>query len=208
MKNIIKTGILTISLAAVSCTNLDEELYDVLSQDNFGGTEEEMASLIGPAYGTLASYVDGYYWYGMCAGDDFIIPARGTDWYSGGIYLRTHTHDFNATEANNVYNFWKFSEVNTINKIIQMIETSEVEIADRDRTLAELRGVRAWWYFFMLDKLGNVPIVTKFDDSIPTNKNTTRTDVFNFVDSELKDIINDLPEDVNTSTYGKFTKWV
>ena len=130
MKNIIKYLILTLGVASVSCTNLDEELYDVLSQDNFGSTESEMASLIGPAYGTLASYVDGYFWYGMCAGDDFIIPARGTDWYSGGIYLRAHTHDFNATDANTVYNFWKFSEVNTINKIIQMIETSTVEIAE------------------------------------------------------------------------------
>lgn len=208
MKNIIKYLILTLGVASVSCTNLDEELYDVLSQDNFGSTESEMASLIGPAYGTLASYVDGYFWYGMCAGDDFIIPARGTDWYSGGIYLRAHTHDFNATDANTVYNFWKFSEVNTINKIIQMIETSTVEIADKDRTIAELKGIRAWWYFFMLDKLGSVPIVITFDDTIPTNKGVTRTDVFNFVDTELTSIVDDLSEDVSAATYGKFTKWV
>lgn len=195
-------------MAGISCTNLDEELFSVISQENYGHTTEEMNSLIGPAYGTLSQYIDGYYWYGMCAGDDFIIPARGFDWYSGGIYLRAHTHDFNALEANTVYNFWRFSEVTTINKIMAMIDESEVEIPDKGRIMAELRGIRAWWYFYMLDRLGSVPIVTKFDDSVPTNKGVTRKDVYDFVESELLDIIDDLTEEVTPATYAKFTKWV
>ncbi len=192
---------------SAACTNLDEELYDVISQDNFGKTSEEMNSLIGPAYSSMCEYIDGYYWYGMCAGDDFIIPSRGYDWNSGGIYRHTHEHTFTALEANNVYNFWRFSAVTNINKVLSMVESTTMEIADRDRVIAELKGLRAWWYFFMLDRIGPVPIVTKWEDSLPSNKGLTRKDVYDFVVEELEATVESLNEAVDESTYTKFTKW-
>lgn len=209
MKSINKIAFALIaSFVSFSCTNLDEELWNVISQDNYGTTTEEMNSLIGPAYGTLCQYINGYFWYGMTAGDDYIIPARGFDWHSGGIYLRAHLHEFNALEANSVYNYWRFSEITTINKIMAMVEETNVEIPNRDRVVAELRGLRAWWYFYMLDKLGNVPIVTSFTDEVPTNEGQTRKDVYDFVVTELEAIVDALNEDVNAASYGKFTKWV
>ena len=90
MKHIDKLFVAAIAVSSVACTNLDEKLYSYISQDNYGTTTEEMNSLIGPAYGTMANYIDGYFWYGMCAGDDYIIPSRGYDWNSGGIYRHTH----------------------------------------------------------------------------------------------------------------------
>lgn len=198
---------LAVVTAGVGCTNLDEELYDVISQENFGKTPEEMNSLIGPAYSSMCEYIDGYYWYGMCACDDFIIPSRGYDWNSGGIYRHTHEHNFTAVEANNVYNFWRFSAVTNINKVIAMIENTTTEIADRDRVISELKGLRAWWYFFMLDRIGVVPIVTKWEDDLPTNKGLTRKDVYDFVVGELESGVESLNENVDASTYTKFTKW-
>lgn len=208
MKHIDKLFVAAIAVSSVACTNLDEKLYSYISQDNYGTTTEEMNSLIGPAYGTMANYIDGYFWYGMCAGDDYIIPSRGYDWNSGGIYRHTHEHIFTAEEANDVYNFWHFSDVTTINKIMNLVENTTVEIPDRERVVAELRGLRAWWYFYMMDKMGPIPIVTKFDDSIPTNKGVTRKDVYDFIESELLDIIPSLNEEVTVATYAKFTKWV
>ncbi|MCQ2157631.1 MAG: RagB/SusD family nutrient uptake outer membrane protein [Bacteroidales bacterium] len=194
--------------AGISCTNLDEELYDVISQDNFGKTPEEMNSLIGPAYSSMCEYVDGYYWYGMCACDDFIIPSRGYDWNSGGIYRHTHEHTFTALEANSVYNFWRFSAITNINKVLDMVENTTSEIADRERVIAELKGLRAWWYFFMLDRIGAVPIVTKWGEEMPSNEGLTRKDVYDFVVGELESVVEDLNEEVGPSTYTKFTKWV
>ena len=195
-------------LAIASCTNLDEELYSVISQDNFGKTQSEINSLIGPAYGSICEYVDGYYWYGMCSGDDYIIPSRGYDWNHGGVFRRIHEHQFNALEANSYYNFWRFNAITNINKVLAMVEHMDEElIANKPRMLAELRGLRAWWYFFMLDRIGNVPIVTKFEDALPTNKGQTRNDVYDFTVSELEAVIDDLCEDVTPDMYGKFSKW-
>ena len=196
------------ALAIAACTNLDEELYSVISQDNFGKTQSEINSLIGPAYGSICEYVDGYYWYGMCSGDDYIIPSRGYDWNHGGVFRRIHEHQFNALEANTYYNFWRFNAITNINKVLAMVEGMDEElIANKPRMIAELRGLRAWWYFFMLDRIGNVPIVTKFEDALPTNIGQTRKDVYDFTVSELEAVVEDLCEDVTPQMYGKFSKW-
>ena len=187
--------------ASVACTNLDEELFNIIAQEDFGKTPEEMDALIAPAYSSMCEYVDGYYWYDLVTCDDFIIPSRGYDWNHGGVFRRIHEHDFKASDADSYYNFWRFGAVTNINKVIDMIEKTEVEIAGRERVVAELRGLRAWWYFFMLDRIGNVPIVTKYGEEIPTNEGVTRKDVYDFIVTELEEIVEDLNEDVSSATY-------
>ena len=210
MKKNIKTyiAIAAAVFASVACTNLDEELFNIIAQEDFGKTPEEMDALIAPAYSSMCEYVDGYYWYDLVTCDDFIIPSRGYDWNHGGVFRRIHEHDFKASDADSYYNFWRFGAVTNINKVIDMIEKTEVEIAGRERVIAELRGLRAWWYFFMLDRIGNVPIVTKYGEEIPTNEGVTRKDVYDFIVTELEEIVEDLNEDVSSATYTKFTKWV
>lgn len=198
--SIIVSGILGFS----SCTDLDEELYSSIPQDKYGMTTEELNSLIGPAYGSLVNYVNNEFWMVQCSTDEYMIPARGLDWYSGGIHLRFHTHEWSAQETPNC---WRFEEVTTVNKIINMLDNSTVEIENKDRVYAELRGLRAFWYFYMLDNIGNVPIVTSFDvTELPTNN--SRQEVYNFVESELLAIMDVLTEEKSTNTYTKFTKWV
>lgn len=185
------------------CTDLDERLYSVIPQDKYGMTTEEMNSLIGPAYGTMVNYVNNDFWMQEISSDEYMIPARGLDWLSGGIHLRYHRHEWSANECPNL---WHFESVTTINKVINMLDNSEVELPDKDRIYAELRGLRAFWYFIMLDGIGNVPIVTKFESSLPANN--TRKEVYEFVESELLDIVDHLTEEVNAATYTKFTKWI
>jgi hypothetical protein len=187
-----------------ACTDLDEELYSAIPQNQYGMTSEEMNSLIGPAYGSLVRFINNEFWMVQCTTDEYMIPARGLDWYSGGIHLRFHTHEWAAQETPDC---WRFTEVTTVNKIINMLDQSTVEIDNRERVYAELRGIRAFWYFYMLDNLGNVPIVTSFDvTELPANN--SRQEVYNFVEAELLDIMDDLTEEKSISTYAKFTKWV
>lgn len=207
MKNIYKLAFATLLAASTltSCTNLDEKLYSVISQENYGKTPEEMNSLIGPAYGTLVSWITNDFWMQEISTDEYMIPARGLDWYSGGIHLRYHRHEWQSQECPN---FWRFSQVTNINKTIDLVENTTVEIQNKDRVLAELRGLRALWYYVMLDAIGSVPIVTKYEETTPTNKNVSRKDVYNFVESELLAIKDALTEDISAATYGKITKWV
>lgn len=82
MKNINKlvfATLLATSVFSTSCTDLDERLYSVIPQDEFGTTTEEMNALIGPAYGTLVNWVNDQFWYAQVSSDEYMIPARGLD---------------------------------------------------------------------------------------------------------------------------------
>lgn len=71
--------------------------------------------------------------------------------------------------------------------------------------LSELRGLRAFWYYVIVDIFGNAPLVTDFEDtSLPSS--TSRADIYKYVVKELTEIIPNLRSDVSDASYGKFTQ--
>lgn len=203
-KKYIYSIILSLTLCFGACTNLDEKMYSYIDQDDYGKTPEELASLIGPAYGTMVTYVNYEFWMQQVATDEYMIPSKGINWLSEGIHALYHKHEWTPAKTPNL---WKFTEVITINKIIDLLEKTTVEVADKERIFAELRVLRAFWYFHMLDNLGNVPIVTKFEEGeLPTNN--TRKEVYDFVEKELLESLPDLTDKKTPQTYAKVTKWV
>src|SRR5690606_14836975 len=96
--------------------------------------------------------------------------------------------------------------ISNCNKIYAMINENE-SIANKEQILAEIRGVRAFWYYMLLDYYGNVPVVTDFNDtSLPTTK--SRQEVYSFVLEELNAIKDIVRSDVTPASYGKITKGV
>ena len=47
--------------------------------------------------------------------------------------------------------------------------------------------MRAWFYFYMMDTFGGVPIVTKFDQSVEAPSANTRQEVFDFIAKDLEE---------------------
>jgi hypothetical protein len=58
---------------------------------------------------------------------------------------------------------------------------------------AEVRFMRALYYYYMMDLYGNPPMVTTMDN--PQPKQATRLETFNFVESELKAILGENSSD-------------
>ena len=83
------------------------------------------------------------------------------------------------------------------------IENAE-ELAASDPETAfmiqEARFLRAYAYYQLMDMFANVPIVTKLTTELP--QQNTREEVFNFVDSELKDLTSTLPSS-GANEYGR-----
>jgi hypothetical protein len=191
------------------CTNLDEKVYDSLPVDQFGQTPSQLNALIAPIYRTLKGYSpNDFFLLSECSSDMAITPTRkGGDWWDGGQFkeLRYHTWTPNTSLVVNSYND-AMSGISTCNKIYALINERE-NIANKDQILAEIRGVRAFWYYVLLDFYGNVPLVTDFNDtSLPSN--TPRKDIYKFVLDELNAIKNIVRSDVSSSSYGKMTKGV
>ncbi|MFV0266593.1 MAG: RagB/SusD family nutrient uptake outer membrane protein [Draconibacterium sp.] len=201
--------VIAFSFLYQGCTNLDEEVFDKLPVDEFGNTESQINSLIAPIYRTLKNvFPSNYFLLSECSADMAVTPTRkGGDWWDGGQFkeLRFHTWTPNTSLVKSSYNA-AMESISSCNKIYSMIEENE-SIGNKDVILAEIRGVRAYWYYLLLDYYGNVPIVTDFKDtSNPVTK--SRSEVYQFVLTELNAIKDVVREDVTAASYGKITKGV
>lgn len=66
--------------------------------------------------------------------------------------------------------------------------------------------MRAWFYFYMMDTFGGVPIVTKFDQSVAAPSANTRQEVFDFIAKDLEENAEYLSSEANNQTYGRPTQ--
>jgi hypothetical protein len=194
-----------------SCTKLDEEVYDQVLETSFTPTERDIPNIIGPAYTVMRGMMAS--WQGMFdlqeeSADVIVTPVRPNGWYDAGTYNRMHKHDWTATQWQ-PQNAWNqcYSGINQSNRILSMIDEGQLPITNgKDELIAELKTIRAFYYSVLVDNHGNVPIVTNFKDgSLPTQ--STRQQVYDFVEKELLDNMNLLSDKVNSATYGRFNKW-
>ncbi len=190
-----------------SCTNLDEELFSDVTADNFFKTDEEFIAALGQAYRAFAGLGNHSNLWSVqeISSDELVIATKGGDWYDGGVLIQLHEHSW-AVDNGFFNNTWQFlyGGVNTCNRLIYQFE--QLGTPEADAFVSELRAVRALWYYWLVDSFGNVPLVIDFTETAPVG-NSTRAQVYAFVESELKAVINDLPENVDASTYGRITKW-
>lgn len=202
-------GMLVLS---TSCTDLSENPYSEVTSKNFNPTGDEIGSLIAPAYTALR---DLWMAYGTNSdlqeesADAWVTPTRPDGWYDGGIFIFMHKHTWDAAHPH-VEGVWNtcFRGINSANRVIHQIESGEVSLSSdvQESILAELKALRAYYYFVLLDGWGNVPIVTDFTSEEVPDQNT-RQEVYDFVVSELTTHIPQLSEAADQSMYGRMNKW-
>ena len=147
-----------------ACTGLDETVYDQLPVDEYGSNEKQINSIIAPIYRTLKSAFGDAWLLGEHASDMSVTPTRkGGDWWDGGQYKAFRQHSWTPSTSLVTGGYDNcMNAVSTCNQIYYTIENSAAEIDNREQVLAEIRGVRAFWYYVLIDNYGNVPIVTDF----------------------------------------------
>ncbi len=203
---ILLAGVLLIVFHS-SCTDLDEELFDTVTPDNFFQSDEEFISALGGAYTSLYGYGGGGpFILQEVASDAMVVPTRGQDWDDGGHWRRLHTHTYQPDdpEINGAWNF-AFGGVNTCNRLIFQFES--LNATGAEAFVAELEALRGFYYYLLLDLFGNVPIVTEFDvpaDFAPSN--SSRAEVFNFVESEIQRTLPLLTDVVGGEAYGRMNQ--
>ncbi len=204
----------------MACTDLSEPIDSEVTTDNFFQTDEQFVSALGDAYSALTS-IGGSgapAQLNEVTTDEIIVPARGQDWSEGGFWFRVNSHTWTVAEG--TFNgFWQtyYSGVNNANRLIfqfeSAVESGAADPAAAATFISELQAVRAFYYFWLLDAFGNVPIVTSFVDA-PEQPSQPSQDfaegrrmVFEFVERELLDNIGNLSDDPR-STYGRMNQWV
>jgi hypothetical protein len=187
-----------------SCTDLDENLYSSLSEDNISYTDEEIESMSGPVYTNLRFTY--WAWEGLFdqseeSGDLMMTPLRpGVGW--GAQYILMHKHTYNSS-IGHFYQTWYYPYVGIgyCNKLLDM-----PQIQAKKEKVAEFRAMRALYYYILFDIFRNVPLITTSD--IPAGFLPVQEDpvvVYNFIVSELEAAKEDL---VKTSGYGRMNYYV
>jgi len=210
----LATGILML-LSTASCTELADDSYGSVLLDSYSPkTETDISALVNAAYIPWRQTM--LLWNGVVRGqelcaDQDVLPARtGIGWIDGFVYKRMHEHTWTSSD-DGVIQPWNrtFVGVNTCNRIIYQLEIGKITVSDERKAslIAELKVLRASYYYILVDMFGNVPIVTDYSDaSLP--KQSTRAEVFDFVVKEITDNIDLLDETPRGLYYGRMNKWV
>ena len=200
-------------IIAAACTDLEEENFSFVPASEYGTTPDEIKTIAGGAYaslrggqygGTNCSPASEYVFFLVeCVSDEMCVPTRGSDWYDGGRYQEAQNHDFSPDNAL-VLSGWKYcyTGIASCNFVISAIESGGMSEEEAKAATAEIRGIRAYYYYLLLDWFGNVPISTSFPEE-ESPGNSPRAEVYDFVESELLDIVDYLQEDIE---YGRFTQ--
>ena len=207
-------------LFAAACTDLSEPIDDQVEPADFFKDDQQFISAMGNAYSNVGA-VGGSGAPGQLnevTTDELIVPTRGQDWSDGGFWFRLHTHTWGVDEGT-FDGFWNgyFGGVNNTNRLIFQFESALNEgTANAELVtpfVSELKALRAFYYFWLLDAFGNVPLITSFIDapeqpSQPSqNFAEGRRMVFEFVEKELVDNLPNLSNDTR-STYGRMNTYV
>lgn len=205
---IVTSIALTASIFA--CTNLDETLYDSINADETELTSADVVPLLAAPYGSFRNiYWD---WDGLSdsqdeCGDLIVVPGRvGIGW--GDYYITMHKHTW-GPQLSHSSALWDrcYTSINLCNKALYQIDGFG-NLENKEAILAEVRALRAIYYYLLYDNFRNIPIVTDFilpDGFLPEQSNGQ--EVFNFIEAELTESLPLLTEEVSDVTYGRVNKW-
>ncbi len=211
-ENIIKIFLVCILILeiSISCTKLDTTVYDQVVI--FWQTPDQIAAGVAPAYSGLRNYAPGNSVYNLneTSTDEVIVPTRAGHWYDNGMWEEMWKHTW-GSEHPFVTDGWQFiygnSGIPRINSILQKLNEIEPKPSELASIQAELKTVRTFYYYLALDLYGNVPINENNSTDSSELVNRPRSQVFSYVEKELKDNLPGLTTEVNPFTYGRATQW-
>ena len=173
--------------AAASCTNLDETPLDSLTPANAFKTDAEVLAGAASVYAQLRQTMWAYYNLSEISTDEQIVPTRGSDWFDNGRWIEIYKQTWTANSGSaldDMNGLWNnmFAGVAKANLMIDVVQKSTSPT--KDANLAELRVLRAWFYYVLMDMFGGMPIVTT-TKVVPVAR-ATRDETFKFIETELK----------------------
>ncbi|TRZ45912.1 RagB/SusD family nutrient uptake outer membrane protein [Robertkochia solimangrovi] len=211
---ILSVGVVLSLLSIGSCTQLEDGNYSTIVAEDFNPTDEDVAALIGSGYTAWRQTL--LFWNGVwrsqeVTADEIVIPARPNGWVDGGIYKRMHQHNW-YPEDDNVYQGWyrTYEGVTNCNKLIYQVDTGYIPMDEetKNATLAELRVLRASYFYILMDLYGNVPLSIDWEvEEGYLPQQNTRQEVYDFVIKEITESLDDLSESNSKEMYGRFNKW-
>jgi starch-binding outer membrane protein, SusD/RagB family len=198
-------------LGLLSCTNLDEEVYSDIPLDTFFQTEKEVLMNAGRAYTKLQRYPEEFSLWTLneLASDEMVAPGRDDGFvWDNGRWDEIHTHNLSST--NKILTLaWDFvfGGISACNEIIYETEETDISFAAKDQIVAEIKILRAYFYYLAIDNWGNVPFTINFTDKeLPQQKD--RKYIYDYIENEILNNVDILGAQPTPDYYGRVTQGV
>lgn len=191
-----------------SCHKVSVDVVSELTPETFPKTEAQYNSVMGPVYTALrGAYTTDIFFLNSQSTDESALLTYGSDWVDGNRYKDLHLHTWTKDHPNvgGMWGFWT-NLIGTANQTLFILAGSD-EGAVKNTSIAEMKALRAFFYFNMMDLWGGVPLDTVYG-SKELKARATRQEVFTFVENELKAAIPFLKTASGATTYGKPTRYM
>jgi starch-binding outer membrane protein, SusD/RagB family len=134
----------------------------------------------------------------MQAGTDEFIQGAS----SGGGPV----HTFNGLNATNFGSAWStsFTSINTLNGVLKFGQNIDMPEATKKQYLAQAKFLRAFWYFYLVQTWGDVPLHTEFI-TVPSQsaKRDPASEVYKLIIQDLTEAAAALPDKPTAPFLGK-----
>ncbi len=181
-------------------------LNTVATLYNYIGGHEEGQGLQGPGRGVWDLQTLG--------SDEAMIPTRGGDWFDGEIWQDMYRHSWSAGHElpGNAW-VYLYKVITLCNRSLEMLDAHSNLLSEKSLKdyKAEVRSLRAIYYWYLLDLFGRVPIITTTDVVRDQVRQSERSQVFAFVVKELQETCPYLSEESSAHQgdyYGRVTRAV
>lgn len=188
-------------LSAASCSAyLDESPKDRLDEETAYSTLSDVQrNGVLSLYNYVGGYVDsqglqgtgrGIYDLNTFTTDEAMMPTRGGDWYDGGFWQGLYLHRWGVNNEA-IYATWEYLYRTVIlcNGSLEKIQAFSAAHPTEEVAplVAEVRALRAMFYYYIMDLFGSVPLIEKSSPALEEIVQEKRSKVFYFIVKELMD---------------------
>lgn len=198
------SSLLTVSLCLFSCHKLEENNPSGATADAIYTTPDGFLTLVN------ACYSDQRGWYGKEDGE--FMGEMGTDlWFNKNKSSYQNElvryEGLTPSNANSNKSEWKvmWHAINLCNAGINRIgDAGYADATERNQREGELRFLRAWYYWHVVETWGNVALKTTETSGVElTQTRSTIPDIYNLIITDLQFAVANLP--VTTTDRGRAT---
>jgi hypothetical protein len=130
----------------------------------------------------------------------------GTDEYIRGASAGGTVHDYNGLNGSNFGSAWAiaFQDINTLNGVLQYGQTIDLPEATRKQYLAQAKFLRGFWYLYLVQTFGDVPLHTEFITQ-PSQAASRQpvAQIYELIIQDLTEAATDLPNQPTAPFLGK-----
>lgn len=201
------------TFAITSCSDdfLERNPTDQLSESSFWATENDALLALTGVYHDSPKVGTGPFRYSFWSGSTLLRLDLMTD--NGDEKDRRLEPMTNGTLTSGywiVEEFWgqAWDKIVRCNAFLDHIGAATIDEQSKSQMVAEVRFIRAYYYFWMTTFWGDVPLVTSVASYSEANSigRTPKSEVVQFVLDELTEAAEDLPVSRPNDEYGRVTR--